>query len=137
MDEIRRRPGFLPEATWLVLGPAGWCGTVQGVRHAEGVGMVMNLGVVPRYRGRGIGTALLLQALHGFRRRGLGRAQLEVTAENQSAVRLYLQLGFRCRKTLYKAVDSSLQPSAAKMSNAALTPPALACAQLDSEHSFP
>jgi ribosomal protein S18 acetylase RimI-like enzyme len=29
-----------------------------------------------------------------------------VTAQNDSAIRLYRRLGFRCRKTLYKAVDA-------------------------------
>ena len=64
-----------------------------------------NLGVVAAFRGRGLGRALLLQALHGFVRAGLGRALLEVTAQNSAAIRLYRRLGFRCRKTLYKAVE--------------------------------
>lgn len=107
MNEIRRRPGFLPEATWLVGCPAGYCGTVQGVRQRAGLGAVQNLGVVGGYRGRGLGTALLAQALHGFIRAGLGRAFLEVTAQNEAAVRLYHRLGFRLRKTSYRAVEMS------------------------------
>jgi ribosomal protein S18 acetylase RimI-like enzyme len=106
MNEIRRRPGFIAQATWLVACPAGYCGTVQGVRERAGLGAIQNLGVAPAYRGRGIGTALLLQALEGFRRAGLGRAFLEVTAQNEAAVRLYRRLGFRCRKTIYKSVDT-------------------------------
>jgi ribosomal protein S18 acetylase RimI-like enzyme len=51
-----------------------------------------------------VGEALVLQALYGFRRAGLGRAQLEVTARNEGAQRLYRRLGFRRTKTLYKAV---------------------------------
>jgi RimJ/RimL family protein N-acetyltransferase len=46
----------------------------------------------------------MLQALHGFWRAGLGRAILEVTAANHAAIRLYRRLGFRSRKTIYKAV---------------------------------
>ena len=30
MIEMSRKRGFLPEATWLLMGPAGPCGTVQG-----------------------------------------------------------------------------------------------------------
>jgi mycothiol synthase len=114
MREISRKPGFCPEATWLVGGPEGHCGTVQGVRERNGLGAIQNLGVTPGHRGRGVGRALLLQALHGFRRAGLGRAFLEVTAQNEGAIRLYRSLGFRCRKTLYKAVDTAhaLQPAA-------------------------
>jgi ribosomal protein S18 acetylase RimI-like enzyme len=113
MSEIRRKHGFLPEATWLVLCPAGYCGTVQAVRERTGLGAIQNLGVTAAQRGRGIGGALLLQALHGFRRVGLGRAFLEVTAQNEAAVRLYRRLGFRRRKTLYKAVEANrvLQPA--------------------------
>ena len=37
----------------------------------------------------------------------LGRAFLEVTAQNDGAVRLYRRLGFRRRKTLYKAVETA------------------------------
>jgi ribosomal protein S18 acetylase RimI-like enzyme len=52
-----------------------------------------------------LGRALLLKALHGFRQTSLHRAFLEVTAQNDSAIRLYRQLGFRCKKTIYKQVQ--------------------------------
>jgi ribosomal protein S18 acetylase RimI-like enzyme len=104
MAEIRRKWGFVPQATWLLVGPSGPCGSVQGVRERTGVGAIQNLGIVPAWRGRGLGTALLLRALHGFRDAGLGRAILEVTAHNDPAVRLYRNLGFRRRKILYKAI---------------------------------
>jgi GNAT superfamily N-acetyltransferase len=104
MLEMTRKRGFLPEATWLLQGPLGPCGTVQGLRERDGVGSIQNLGILPGWRGRGLGEALLLQALHGFRRVGLRRALLEVTAQNDAAIRLYRRLGFRRSKTLYKAV---------------------------------
>jgi ribosomal protein S18 acetylase RimI-like enzyme len=104
MIEMSRKRGFLPEATWLLMGPAGPCGTVQGVRERGGLGSIQNIGILPGWRGRGLGETLLLQALHGFRQVGLGRAQLEVTAQNDTAIRLYRRLGFRRAKTLYKAV---------------------------------
>jgi GNAT superfamily N-acetyltransferase len=105
MVEISRKAGFLPEATWLVAGPGGPIGSVQGVRDRTGPGAIQNLGVAPGQRGRGLGEALLLRALHGFRAQGLPQALLEVTARNDPAVRLYRRVGFRCRKTLYKAVE--------------------------------
>jgi ribosomal protein S18 acetylase RimI-like enzyme len=104
MTEICRKRGFLPESTWLVVGPDGPCGSVQGVRERSGLGAIQNLGIQPAWRGRGLGQALLLHALHGFYRVGLGRALLEVTAQNESAIRLYRRLGFRRSRTLYKAV---------------------------------
>lgn len=105
MQEITRKSGFRAEATWLIACGDGFCGTVQGVRAASGIGAIQNLGVVPAHRGRGLGAALLLQALHGFRRTSLHKAFLEVTASNGAAIRLYRKLGFRSRKTLYKAVE--------------------------------
>ncbi len=112
MTEISRRGGFVPEATWLLLGPAGPCGSVQGLREHCGVGAIQNVGVLPSCRGRGLGEALVLLALHGFRAAGLGRGQLEVTGHNDGAIRLYRRLGFRRTKTLYKAVPPTGWPVA-------------------------
>jgi ribosomal protein S18 acetylase RimI-like enzyme len=105
MREIRRKPGFLAGATWLIDSPEGYIGTVQGVMDRGPIGAIQNVGVVPAYRGFGLGTALVRQALEGFYQAGLRRAYLEVTAENTAAVRLYRDVGFRRSKTLYKAVD--------------------------------
>jgi ribosomal protein S18 acetylase RimI-like enzyme len=107
MSGIRRKPGFLAGATWLLACADGYCGTVQGVRERSGLGAIQNLGVTPPHRGRGLGTTLLLQALHGFQAAGLVRAFLEVTAQNDAAVRLYRRLGFRRRKTIYKLVEAA------------------------------
>jgi mycothiol synthase len=107
MTAIRRKPGFLGDATWLLSCPDGYCGTVQGVHDRTlRMGAIQNLGITPPYRGLGLGSILLLQALQGFRLHGLGRAYLEVTAQNDAAIRLYRRIGFRCRKTVYKAVES-------------------------------
>ncbi len=105
MRDICGRPGFCGAATWLILHEGTPCGTIQGISNRGGGGVIQNLGVVAAHRGLGLGTALLLKAMHGFRQAGLGQAALEVTAQNEAAVRLYRRLGFRRRRTLYKAVD--------------------------------
>ena len=105
MREIRRKPGFLPEATWLISSPDGFVGTVQGVLDRGPIGAIQNVGVIPSCRGLGLGRCLVHKALEGFRKACLTRAYLEVTAENTGAVRLYREVGFRRAKTLYKAVD--------------------------------
>lgn len=112
MHEIRNKPGFLPQATWLLASSAGYCGCVQGLCERSDLGAIQNLAVIPGHRGRGLGSALLVQALHGFLRTGLDRAWLEVTAQNESAVRIYQRLGFRRRKTVYKAVEKPRAPEA-------------------------
>ena len=88
MTEMSRKSTFLPAATWLLTGPQGYIGSVQGLREHGGVGAIQNLGIVPEARGRGLGTALLLQALHGFRQAGLKYGLLEVTARN--ATRMHI-----------------------------------------------
>jgi ribosomal protein S18 acetylase RimI-like enzyme len=110
MTEIARKDGFLGAATWLLMyddghGVAEPCGTVQGIRDRSGIGAIQNLGVTPEHRGRGLGSVLLMRALDGFRQSGLRRAFLEVTAQNDGAVRLYRRLGFSKTRTVYKAVE--------------------------------
>lgn len=111
MTEIARKAGFLPDATWLAshVGPNGkpqeYCGTVQGIKDRSGMGAIQNLGIVPGHRGHGIGTFLLYRALRGFRQAGLSRVFLEVTADNEGAIRLYRRLGFDVVKTVFKAAE--------------------------------
>jgi ribosomal protein S18 acetylase RimI-like enzyme len=109
MQEISLKDGFLPEATWLAVymdgGDAEPCGTIQGIRSTHKYGAIQNVGITPAHRGHGVGTALILAALAGFQQVGLARVYLEVTAQNDGAVRLYKRLGFRRTKTLFKAVE--------------------------------
>ena len=51
MVEIRRKPGFLPGATWLIACPEGYVGTVQGVMDQGSIGAIQNVGVIRPYRG--------------------------------------------------------------------------------------
>lgn len=112
MEGIVSRPGFLPEATWLVEHVDSqdalqrkMCGAIQGVKIGPMYGAIQNVGVTPYHRGQGVGAALVSAALLGFQQMGLPKAYLEVTAQNKGAVRLYQRLGFRRTKTLYKAVE--------------------------------
>jgi len=109
MNEISLKDGFLPEATWLAVYTGGGemecCGTIQGIRATHKYGAIQNVGVTPAHRGRGIGSALIFAALAGFQQVGLPRVYLEVTVQNDGAVRLYKRLGFRRTKTLFKAVE--------------------------------
>jgi mycothiol synthase len=111
MSEIAQRPGFLPEATWLAVYQSAdrpqpdYCGTIQGIRGQNGVGSIQNLGIAPAHRGAGLGTSLLFRSLEGFRQAGLRRVSLEVTAQNEGAIRLYRRLSFSIVKTVFKSVE--------------------------------
>lgn len=59
-----------------------------------GAGYVHYVGVAAAGRGRGLGTAMTLATLAGFAARGLESAVLETDDFRQSAVVVYLRLGF-------------------------------------------
>ena len=109
--EITRKESFLPEATWLAVYGGSQakefvpCGTIQGIRDRHGMGSVQNLGITPPHRNRRVGTGLLFCGLEGFLQAGLSRVHLEVTAENEGAVRLYHRLGFTTVKTVFKPAE--------------------------------
>ena len=110
MREIVRKPGFIAGTTWLLSYGSNarrleHCGTVQGIRDPNGLGSIQNLGIAPEHRNAGLGTILLFHALQGFRQAGIRRVYLEVTAQNDGAMRLYRRLGFVTIKTVYKAVE--------------------------------
>lgn len=117
MSEIKAKEGFVPEATWLVeyvgagLRHAEYCATIQAVCIQKYKASIQNIGVVPEHRGRGIGTALIQASMLGLKQVGVTQVGLEVTAENQGAVRLYRHLGFRTVRTLYKSVELAYSSS--------------------------
>jgi len=111
MREIRRKPGFVPRATWLIGhqsrpgGSVDYCGTIQGIRDRRGLGSIQNVGITPEHRGRGLGSCLIRQSLEGFQAAGLPHVYLEVTSHNMAAMRLYRRLGFDTTRTVFKAVE--------------------------------
>lgn len=108
MREIAAQKTFCPQASWMMTWqpepdwPPADVGTIQGILRNGAVGAIQNIGVVPEHRGQGLGRALLVQALHGFAENGMAIASLEVTAENEVAVRLYEDLGFVTTEVLYR-----------------------------------
>lgn len=123
MKDLAGRTDFVPQATWLALGPYGPggklmpIGTIQGLR-VEAVkesdqrrtlevpqGSIQNVGIVPDCRGMGLGRVLLAYALAGFQETGCRSVSLEVTSHNTAAIRLYLSMRFSIAETVYKVAD--------------------------------
>ncbi|MDR1385080.1 MAG: GNAT family N-acetyltransferase [Planctomycetaceae bacterium] len=107
MQSISGKPGFLPQATWLIAKGEPFqkvkdCATIQGIQHNLQMGAIQNVAVIPEFRRLGLGRALVLQALYGFQNAGTENVTLEVTAENINAVNLYNKLGFKIVKSVYK-----------------------------------
>ena len=112
MRQISKKPGFLPGATWLIVYESEettkpqYCGTIQGIRDQTNFGGIQNLGIATGHRDIGLGTRLLYRGLRGFREAGLDRVYLEVTAQNDGAIRLYQRQGFSIAKTVFKAAET-------------------------------
>jgi len=64
-------------------------------REILGTAEVLNLAVIPEYRGQGLGKALLDAGLEAVRARGGSEVFLEVRASNTVAQALYASRGFR------------------------------------------
>jgi ribosomal protein S18 acetylase RimI-like enzyme len=118
MRDISFRDGFLPESTWLLVKKspdrrtAIPCGTIQAIRVAPRIAAIQNVGVIPSHRGLGLGARLVNQALQGMRACRIDFGQLEVTAQNLGAIRLYERIGFARLKIVYKSADIRLFPTA-------------------------
>jgi len=117
LRELVQRRDFLPEATCLLVGPEGPCGSIQALWERRGVAAIQNIGIRPEQQNRGLGRALLLHLLLTLQRSGYGRVLLEVTASNMPALRLYQGLGFRRTKVIYKPARCPVQPQALVPSN--------------------
>jgi hypothetical protein len=108
MTQITNRDNFIPEATWLVefkrdeaTSPIA-VGTIQVLHDLENRGAIQNIAITPDHRHQGIGTALVNRALSNLKSLDIPQAMLEVTAQNNGALRLYKRLGFKIIKTVYK-----------------------------------
>jgi ribosomal-protein-alanine N-acetyltransferase len=77
-------------------------------REILGTAEVLNLAVVPEYRGRGLGGVLLDAGLDAVRARGGSEVFLEVRASNAVAQGLYARRGFKLegrRRGYYRRPD--------------------------------
>ena len=78
--------------------------------HQGDVGEIYVIGVAPDHQGRGLGKAMVLEGLRYLaEERGLSRGMLYVDADNDRALELYHDLGFRLDhvdRSLVKTVDT-------------------------------
>jgi mycothiol synthase len=96
-------PWFDPAGFLLAedaFGLAGFCWTKvhetgnRGVTPGEDLGEIYSIAVDPSRQGTGLGRALVLGGLAHLAERGIATGMLYVDASNESAVRLYRNLGF-------------------------------------------
>jgi ribosomal protein S18 acetylase RimI-like enzyme len=67
---------------------------------------IVQMGVVPDWRGRGIGSALLIEVLTRYNEKGVDHVLLDVNVNNARAARVYANLGFKVsgRRARYEKV---------------------------------
>ena len=93
VDRRLKHPEFAPEICMLAWEGEEVAGALLPFRFEE-MGWVRELGVRPRWRGRGVGRALLLDVFARFAAMGLKRVALGVDAANDTgATQLYESVG--------------------------------------------
>jgi mycothiol synthase len=67
----------------------------EPVHDHDPIGEIYIMGVNPKYQGKGIGRAVTIAGLKHLRYQGIFSAMLYVDAENNGAIKLYQNLGFK------------------------------------------
>lgn len=72
----------------------GWCDIRRRQIECQAHRGTLGMGIIAGYRGRGLGARLIGAALDAARAAGLRRIELEVFADNASAIALYEKCDF-------------------------------------------
>jgi len=96
------RLAFLLGASPTGLLKAAWIKVSSRMTQIEAVPKLVYIAVNDRFRGRGHGAALMDAAEAWFRQEGIGYYELDVHAENPSALGLYLGKGMRIKQSYVK-----------------------------------
>ena len=94
--------GYVWEENGKIIGNTSLVFQTYGGRK---LAMIANVATLPNHRRRGIGRALTERALLGARQKGVGEIWLQVRHDNQTAIKMYADLGFveRARRTTYQS----------------------------------
>jgi GNAT superfamily N-acetyltransferase len=93
---------FALRASPIGLLRAAWIKVSSRMTQIPAVPKLVYIAVYDRFRGRGCGAILMDAAEAWFREAGLGHYELDVHAENPSALSLYLGKGMRIKQSYVK-----------------------------------
>jgi ribosomal protein S18 acetylase RimI-like enzyme len=65
------------------------------LQQINGLGAIYGLGVLPEFRGNGYGRGILIRAIKQLLEENADKIMLQVAAENETALSLYLSCGFQ------------------------------------------
>lgn len=101
-----------PEAALIALDPSGeragfvWVTMQMPVRDEEGRAWLLEVDIVPRFRGRGLSKTLVARAEEWAREHGARELWLNVGSGNRKALGLYESMGFELESMhLFKKID--------------------------------
>ena len=95
-ETIRYLLSHSQSVCYKVMSPSGdMAAFVVGMVEPDSTGHVVALGVGPEHRRQGYGRRLMAAVELGFFRRGVSTVRLEVRTSNETAQKLYLNLGYK------------------------------------------
>ena len=83
-----------PLSLWVVAMDGSVLAGYVGSQSVMGWADMMNLAVLPEYRGKGVGASLVLELIRRLQENQVSCLTLEVRISNEPAIRLYEKLGF-------------------------------------------
>jgi len=107
-DDVAR---FLFTVNPAGLARAVWAKLTSGTAQVSAVPELVYLAVSPGARGRGVGAMLMDAAYDEFRRMGISRYELNVHADNEPAVKLYVAKGLWVTRRYEKGGHAMLNMS--------------------------
>lgn len=98
-DEVMRKPGYHPEAEFVVMTPDQQIAalTATWLDELNRVGLFEPVGTRREFRRRGLARAMMLHGLREMRSAGMETAMVQHDARNLPALELYRNLGFKKR----------------------------------------
>ncbi|QHE62676.1 GNAT family N-acetyltransferase [Rossellomorea vietnamensis] len=104
---------FLRDRSYLATVNNESVGFITVGKESDKIGFIIQVGVIPEWRGKGIAAILTCKCLEAFRLDGMISATLHVNQNNPRAIKLYESLGFKIahkRGTFAKKDDCKASP---------------------------
>lgn len=94
VEWISSGPDFLPDRSYIATVNDMAVGCIATDQDTDSIGYIIQVGVIPEWRGKGIAAVLTCKCLEDLRRDGMKSVTLHVNQNNPGAIDLYERLGF-------------------------------------------
>ncbi len=75
-------------------------GYAVAINEGKGYGHIISIAIKPSYRGKGFGKMLMIELERRLRELGVKYIRLEVSVNNNVAIKLYTSLGYKIKKII-------------------------------------